>query len=210
MSIISSLPYTLTNGQTADATQVMANFNQIVNNVNANAAASGANADITSLSALTTPLTPGQGGTPLFSGGTTTGSANAQVIGSSLPDSFTLVTQYLVSFIAGYTNTGPMTLAFNSTTATAVYKATHSGIAALVGGEIVAGNSYMAIFDGTEYVLLNHPVVPGIPWANAGGTAQAITAAYVPINESLTDGLILGFRASAANTAPRRPSRQMG
>lgn len=41
MSIINALPYTLTNGTTADATQVMANFNQIVNNVNANAQAGG-------------------------------------------------------------------------------------------------------------------------------------------------------------------------
>lgn len=37
MSIISSLPFTLANGQTADATQVMANFNAIVSQVNANA-----------------------------------------------------------------------------------------------------------------------------------------------------------------------------
>lgn len=38
MSIIPALPYTLTNGQTADATQVMANFNDIVAGTNANAA----------------------------------------------------------------------------------------------------------------------------------------------------------------------------
>lgn len=81
MSIISTLPYTLTNGTTADATQVMSDFNQIVNNVNANAAANGANADITSLSALSTPLSIGQGGTGattlnailLKAGGTMTG-----------------------------------------------------------------------------------------------------------------------------------------
>lgn len=38
MSIISTLPYTLTNGTTADAIQVMANLNQIVTGVNSNAA----------------------------------------------------------------------------------------------------------------------------------------------------------------------------
>lgn len=38
MSIISALPYTLQNGQVADATQVMANLNQIRNDVNNNAA----------------------------------------------------------------------------------------------------------------------------------------------------------------------------
>ena len=39
MSIISALPFTLTNGQVADATQVMADLNQIVAQVNANALA---------------------------------------------------------------------------------------------------------------------------------------------------------------------------
>lgn len=37
MSIIAQLPYTLTNGQTADASQVMADLNQIRNDVNNNA-----------------------------------------------------------------------------------------------------------------------------------------------------------------------------
>lgn len=63
MSIISSLPFTLVNGQTADATQVMANFNTIVSGVNSSAAANGANSDITSLSGLTTPLAVSEGGT---------------------------------------------------------------------------------------------------------------------------------------------------
>lgn len=71
MSIISALPFTLTNGTTADATQVMANFNQIVNNVNANGAHSGANADITSLSAISTPLSVAQGGTGAAAAGAT-------------------------------------------------------------------------------------------------------------------------------------------
>ncbi len=63
MTIISPLPYTLANGTTNDATQVMADFSQIVSNVNANAAHSGANSDITSLSGLTIPLSVAQGGT---------------------------------------------------------------------------------------------------------------------------------------------------
>lgn len=55
--------YTLTNGQTADATQVMSNFNTIMSCANSSLAKSGANADITSLSALSTPLSVSQGGT---------------------------------------------------------------------------------------------------------------------------------------------------
>lgn len=43
-----------------------------------------------------------------------------------------------------------------------------------------------------------------VPWAAAAGTANAITATYTPPNGSLTDGLLLSLRASAANssTAP--------
>lgn len=67
----SAYPYTLTNGSTADANQVMADFNLIRNCANANLAASGANADITSLSALSTPLSIAQGGT----GGTSAAAA---------------------------------------------------------------------------------------------------------------------------------------
>lgn len=59
----SSNPFTLTNGQTADATQVMANFNNLQNCANQNLAHNGANSDITSLSGLSTPLSVGQGGT---------------------------------------------------------------------------------------------------------------------------------------------------
>lgn len=63
MAIIPSLPVTLQNGTTADATQVMANFNAIVSGVNANAANSGINTNITQLQGLTVPVAPSQGGT---------------------------------------------------------------------------------------------------------------------------------------------------
>lgn len=63
MTIINPLPFNLQNGTTADATQVMADFNEILNDVNANGAHNGANSDITSLTGLSTPLSVAQGGT---------------------------------------------------------------------------------------------------------------------------------------------------
>lgn len=56
-------PFTLTNGTTADANQVMSNFNSILNCTNSNLAHNAANSDITSLSGLTIPLSIAQGGT---------------------------------------------------------------------------------------------------------------------------------------------------
>lgn len=64
-----SYPYTLTNGQTADANQVMANFNSILGCGNNNLAHNAANSDITSLSGLTTPLSIAQGGSGQTSAG---------------------------------------------------------------------------------------------------------------------------------------------
>ena len=72
----STYPYTLTNGQTADATQVMANFNTILGCANNNLAKNGTNTDITAILGLTSPLSVAQGGTGLTSaamGGDLTG-----------------------------------------------------------------------------------------------------------------------------------------
>jgi hypothetical protein len=57
-----SVPFILTNGTIADATQVMANYNAILACLSTNAASAGSNSDITSLNGLTTPITPAQGG----------------------------------------------------------------------------------------------------------------------------------------------------
>src|SRR3974390_1072194 len=74
------LPFQLQNGQVADATQVMANYNFSISGL-ANAAAAGNNFDIASLSGLTTPISPALGGTSAFiSSSPSTGTANAQVV----------------------------------------------------------------------------------------------------------------------------------
>lgn len=75
MAISPIYPVILQNGTIADATQVMADFYQIQNDVNANAAHNGANSDITSLAGLTTPLPISEGGT----GGSTQATALANL-----------------------------------------------------------------------------------------------------------------------------------
>lgn len=165
----SSYPFTLQNNTTADATQVMSNFNTVRNCVINNAAGSGVNTDITSMTGLSTPLSVPQGGTPVFIGGTSTGSANVQVVATTSPIGFALTNGYRVTFIAGFTNTGPATLNVNSTGATAVKKPGFGGLEALVYGEMVAGNVVEAVYDGTEFVLLSVLVPPF-------GAAQSVTA----------------------------------
>jgi hypothetical protein len=89
MAIINPLPYTIVNGNPVDATPVESNFNQIVNNVNANAAPVGGNASQQFLVASTTnpagavPLAQLQNGSisPTFG---TTVVANATASGDAI------------------------------------------------------------------------------------------------------------------------------
>lgn len=153
---IGSLPNNLTNGTTADASQVMGNFNFIVSQTNANCATAGANSNITALTGLITPLTPGQGGSQVFTAGTSTGSANAQVVSSGItPTGFSLSGKNIACFTPGFTNTGATTLNYNSTGATNIFKHSTSGPIALIGGEIVVNNYTCAQFDGTQFELIN-------------------------------------------------------
>ena len=101
--IIPPLPVTLTNGTLADANQVMSNFNTIVTGVNTSAAKNGANSDITSLSALSTPISPAQGGSSVYTG-TDSGGANAYVIAAPTPTGFALLSGRTVIMVPGFTN----------------------------------------------------------------------------------------------------------
>lgn len=72
--------------------------------------------------------------------------------------------------------------------------------------QISVPNGTASIANGniTDLRAVWQTTVPGVRWAIAGGSADAITASYTPANAALADGLILGFRAAAANatTAP--------
>ena len=153
--IVGTLPFTLQNGTIADANQVMSDLNTIVAAVNANAANAGINTNINALNNLTTPLVYTSGGTNSYIGGTSGGSANAQTVASPIPSGFTLVTGKSVTFLAGFTNSGPTTLNVAGTGATNVFKQGISGPVALSAGEITTGNLITATFDGTQYQIAN-------------------------------------------------------
>jgi len=146
------LPFNIQNGQPADATQVMANYNALVACLG-NAAAAGANSDITSLNGLTTPIPRSAGGTPVYVGGTSTGSANAQAT-TTIP-AFILSPGNIVSFTAGFSNTGATTFNAQGTGAINVFRRTQIGLTNLVGGEWVAGEQVMLQYDGTQYQCLS-------------------------------------------------------
>jgi len=178
-----SVPFNLTNGTLADASQVMANYNAILACLANNTAESGANSSIMSLSGLTTPLSPAQGGTSVFVG-TTSGGTNAITVGFTTPNSFSLTPGNKVIFTAGGSNTAATTLAVGATAAKNLFRMTPAGPVATVGGEIVAGQIVEAVYDGTQFQMTSHPaldMMPGVVFDYAG-------AAGCPVGSLLADG----------------------
>ena len=174
--IVGSLPFNLQNNTTADASQVMANFNAIVSGTNANGAKNGVNTDITQLSALSTPLTRAQGGTQThIATATAGGSANAQTIAATSP-TFGLNSGDIVQFVPVGTNTAATTLDVAGTGLIDVYRLTSSGLAPLVGGEIVSGSTARVLYNGTQYQLLTDAtgaLPPGAVLWTAGASADS-------------------------------------
>lgn len=143
-----TLPVILLPNTLADATQVMSNFNALVSCL-LNAAAAGQNNDITALNALSTPLNVTQGGTPLFLGGTSDGSINDQTVATTVPSGYLQSSQSMVAFYAGASNTGEMSLNVAATGQTALYNQSPNGPIPMTGGEVIAGQVVVAVYNNT-------------------------------------------------------------
>lgn len=204
--ITGAIPNTFTPGSTISSSQMNANFQYIINQANANAAKNGVNSSITALTALTTPLAPAQGGSAIFAGGISTGTANAQVVASAIPTGFTLTYGNTIRFIPGFTNTGATTLAVNGLAATNVFRQTPFGVQALTGGEIQASQEVEAFFDGIQFELVNNSAEfggygPGTSIAS-GATVDIGTIASHNVSISSPAASITSFGSSASTTYP--------
>lgn len=206
---IPSIPYNLTNGSLADATQVMGNFNTIVTDVNTNCAHNGANSDITSLTGLTTPLAPTYGGTSVYVGGATSGSANAQVLSTTVPANVSLTSGNTVVFIPGFTNTGSTTLNVAGTGVEPLLKLLTTGSAAsLTGGELQANWPAVVIYFNGAWSLVNPMIgVDGtnFTWNSSGnlafGTAPVLPAGTTLVSgATLNSGVVATTQATSDNT----------
>ena len=165
--------------------------------------------------ALSVPLAPGYGGTPLYIGqGATTGSANAQVLAATTPNNFALTAGLLLAWLPGYTNLASMSLSvtsvINSTgsatsiATTSVYKQATSGYGGaqpLAGGEVVAGQWALGIYDGTRIQLLNPPAVPGFGALTNLASAATTDLGTIPSHFiNITGGINITSFGSSANT----------
>ena len=121
-------------------------------------------------------ITPAGGGSSTFIGNTVTGTANAIVIASTLPNNFTLVDKYIVSFRPTATNTGATTINVHSTGAIAAKKITPSGYVDVAAGDLSTGLNYIAIYDANAniYSILNITYQP-TPIVTASGFVVAFS-----------------------------------
>ena len=169
-TIIPSFPYTLQNNTTADATQVQANFNQIQNDVNTNAAENGANSSITSLSGLTTALSVGQGGTgATAAGATAANNIGALAIASNLSD--------LNNTATAQTNLGLGSIATQAASAVAVTGGTLSGVT--ISSSTITGHASLDLAAASN---LSDVASGPTALANIGGlssASHAVAAAWV-------------------------------
>jgi len=203
--IVGTLPFQLQNNTTADATQVMADFNKILGDTNANGAKNGSNNDIMVLNALVTPLTTIQGGSTTYIGSSTsTGSANAQVVTTLSPTGFSLSVGKRATFVAGFTNTGATQLNINGTGLTNVFRSTPSGPVALIGSEIGAGNYIEVVYDGTRFQLYTDTSTPGPGVTTNLASAATTDLGTIPSHNIQITGTvtITSFGSSALTTYP--------
>ena len=137
--------------------------------------------------------------TNVFTGGTTTGSANAQTLASVSPTSgLTPSNGQTIIFTAGFTNTGSATLAITSPSisATAIKKDSGSGLVNLVAGDITVGDTIYVSWNSTSSV-----------WVLTSGLALG-TAAYKAASDntktnvsSVSGATTVGHVATFADTA---------
>jgi len=160
MAIISALPYNIVNGQVEDATQVMANFNQIVSQVNAGVAAKGTNSDITALNAL-----GNINSFVNFNAGLNVASGNLNVALGTISG----IGTGLTGTAAGLT-VGNATNATNATTATSATTATNlaGGLDGYIPYQSAANTtSFVSSLNSGYFFVSNAGVAP--QWSNPTG-----------------------------------------
>lgn len=132
-----------------------------------------------------------------------TGTANNYA--ASLTPAPTLVAGSMIMLEIAHTNTGASTLALNGGAAKAIKK---RASVALSGGELLANQIVLMVYDGTNWQL-----VGGVTWATIAaiqqqshtyaddsGSANAYVVTLSPAPTAIVEGSVVAFKAANANT----------
>lgn len=98
-------------------------------------------------------IAPEGGGTPIFVGGTVSGTANAIVIAATTPDTFSLVDKYTVFFRPTTPNTGAATINVNGTGAVTIKKITPDGYLDLGVADLIPTSIFVLVYDAANNVF---------------------------------------------------------
>lgn len=198
-----TVPNTFINGTIADAGQVDADFTAVLTCL-LNAAQAGANNDIFSLNALSTPVPTAAGGSTIFVGGTSGGSPNAQTVAVTTPSGFTLARGNSVLFIAGLTNTpntaalpagSAMQINVSLTGLTNVFRQSPVGPQQMTGGEIVAGQLVWLVYDGTQFEMQSN----GPQFGGMGPQTTIASAATTDLGTVASHNAVISGTAAITN-----------
>lgn len=122
---------------------------------------------------------------PVFVGGTSTGSANTQALAAVTPSNFAFTSGNKVVFLAGFTNTGPLTLNVAGSGAIAVAKRTPAGLVPLAGSEIQHNSIVEVNFDGTLYELIS-PV-----YQSAGPQVSLVSGFTTDLGSAISNNVLI-------------------
>ena len=141
--------------------------------------------------------------TTVLLGGISTGSANAQTV--SVPASVeSYANGQRITFIAGYTNTGAVTLQFNALGAISIVKGPTPS--SLQAGDLLAGQLYSCTYYGGSFYLENSPTPADVQRSRAQLVASVagintITGTTTPALTGYETGSVFRFKAASSNTA---------
>lgn len=133
------------------------------------------------------------------------GTANA-ITGTITPSPTSYIEGKAYYLVAANTNTGGVTVNFNSIGAVAVTK---RGANALVAGDIVAGQAYVLLYDGTQFQIINQsiPFFDGGTLINGSLTASVAASALTialktaaGADPTATEPVYVAFRNATAGT----------
>jgi hypothetical protein len=110
------------------------------------------------------------------------GSANAQTITLANALSLAALTGVKIVYIPSASNTAAATMTVNGFATTAMRKVTGAGLAALTGAEIISGQPYIVMYDGTFFDLLS-PTSDIVGARSLGNSALGYNA---PLNLELS------------------------
>lgn len=117
---------------------------------------------------------------PVYTGGTVTGSATALVVSATTPDNFDLITGAVIFITPTQINTGSSTINVAGSGAITIKKGSPSGLVNLDAGDLAPTIPLVLYYNGTNWVAINI-IYAGKTTAHASNFTLAFTDLFVPV-----------------------------